>query len=51
MTGLPSSTSTEIEEKRLSFRDAMAYVGAAANIVTSNGSAGRVGFSATAVAA
>jgi flavin reductase len=49
VTGDSPLALTEIEERRQIFRDAMACVGAAANIVTSDGPAGRVGFSATAV--
>ncbi len=38
-----------IESRRGKFRNAMARLGAAANVITSNGPAGRCGITATAV--
>lgn len=49
MTGPSASAVTKAGESGGTFRDAMALVGAAANIVTSDGPAGKVGFAATAV--
>jgi flavin reductase len=43
------STDAQNDVSRQSFRDAMAKMGAAVNIVTSDGPAGKVGFAATAV--
>jgi flavin reductase len=46
---LPGAAASVPAVTRLEFRDAMAQLGAAVHIVTTNGSAGRVGFTATAI--
>jgi flavin reductase len=49
MSAVPAPIASDDEDHRLSFRNAMARLGAAVTIVTTDGPGGRAGFAATAV--